>query len=284
VTFLLPETSPIFIVIDSLLGDIMKHDYIFITFLLVSLTGCGQCSDCGELTSEQITPPDFASIDNTQQKKVEFFEYLYPLTKEANRQVLEEKKKLRAWADQTEALSNSQISEIGITSKFYKVDCEEHDKTCANEIHRKIGMVPPSLVLAQAANESAWGTSRFAQDGNNYFGQWCYSKGCGIKPSQRDTGASHEVKEFDNGFASVKSYIHNLNTSAAYKNLRQTRRDAWRQNRKPNGVMLAKGLSRYSERGADYVSEIQHMIRHNSLLEFDEIFWSEIESHGKQPK
>ncbi|MFY0640068.1 MAG: glucosaminidase domain-containing protein [Bermanella sp.] len=262
----------------------MKHLLFFVGCLLVTLTGCSQCSDCGELTSEQLTPPDFAEIANTQQKKVEFFEYLYPLTKEANRQVLEEKQQLRSWAEQSDELSERQINHIADTAKFYKVECETADKTCALNIHRKIGMVPPSLVLAQAANESAWGTSRFAVDGNNYFGQWCYSKGCGIKPSQRDTGASHEVKEFDNAFASVKSYIHNLNTSAAYKQLRQTRREAWRQNRKPNGVMLAKGLTKYSERGADYVTEIQHMIRFNSLLEFDEIFWSEIENYGQQPK
>ena len=262
----------------------MKHILLFMAFLLVSLTGCSQCTDCGELTSEQINPPNFAEIANTQQRKIEFFEYLYPLTKEANRQVLEEKQQLRAWADQTETLTDEQRNEIEETARFYKVECDNANKACAIDIHKKIGMVPPSLVLAQAANESAWGTSRFALDGNNYFGQWCYSKGCGIKPSQRDTGASHEVKEFDNAFASVKSYIHNLNTSASYKQLRQTRRDAWRQNRKPNGVMLAKGLTKYSERGGDYVSEIQHMIRYNSLLEFDEIFWSEIEKDGKQSK
>ncbi|MFT5591861.1 MAG: Bax protein [Oceanicoccus sp.] len=262
----------------------MKHLIFFTAFLFVSLTGCSPCSDCGDLTSEQVTPPDFAAIANTQQKKVEFFEYLYVLIKEANRQVLEEKQQLRLLADQTAPLTDAQQDDIESTAKFYKVECETPNKACANDIHRKIGMVPPSLVLAQAANESAWGTSRFAQDGNNYFGQWCYSKGCGLKPSQRDTGASHEVKEFDNPFASVKSYIHNINTSASYKQLRQTRRDAWRQNRKPNGIMLAKGLTKYSERGADYVTEIQHMIRYNSLLEFDEIFWSEIQRHETQPK
>ena len=262
----------------------MQYLLLGVTFLFALLSGCSECADCGELTNEQLSPPDFAEIANTQQKKTEFFEFLYPLTKEANRQVLEEKQQLRTWADQMEGLSEQQMSHIADTAKFYKVDCQAIDKTCAHEIHRKIGMVPPSLVLAQAANESAWGTSRFALEGNNYFGQWCYSKGCGIKPSQRDDGASHEVKEFDNAFASVKSYIHNLNTSASYKQLRQTRREAWRQNRKPNGVMLAKGLTRYSERGTEYVSEIQHMIRHNSLLEFDEIFWSEIENYGQQPK
>lgn len=262
----------------------MKHIYFLIVLLAISLTGCDDCSDCGKLTTEQLTPPDFSSMENAKQKKAEFFAYLYPLAIEANRQILNEKLLLRGWADQTDALSDDQVSDIEKTAKYYKVDCEVFDKTCANSIHHKIGMVPPSLMMAQAANESAWGTSRFAVKGNNYFGQWCYSKGCGLKPSQRDSDANHEVRQFDSPYASVKSYIHNINTSMFYKQLRDTRREAWRQNRKPNGVVLAKGLVKYSERGMDYVQEIQHMIRYNSLLEFDEKFWIEMDEYRKQLK
>ncbi len=257
----------------------MKYLIITTSLLAVLLSGCSPCSDCGDLTSEQVTPPDFKSIENTQQKKDAFFAYLYPLTLEANRQVLEEKKLLKSWSIQSNKLTDSQVDEIKSTAKLYKVKCATPDKNCAIKIDTKIGVVPPSLVLAQAANESAWGTSRFATDGSNYFGQWCYTEGCGIKPSQRDTGASHEVKEFDSPFDSVKGYIHNLNTSAAYKQLRQVRREAWSQSKKPDGVIMATGLIKYSERGAEYVSENQHMIRYNKLLAFDALFWEELKKY-----
>lgn len=255
-----------------------------ITLFSLLLTGCSPCSDCGDLTPEQLTPPDFKSIENVKEKKAAFFEYLYPLTIEANKRVWEEKMAFADLSTQSEPLNSDQITNIAETAKTYKINCDSPNQECASNIHKKIGMIPPSLILAQAANESAWGTSRFAQDGNNYFGQWCYSKGCGLKPSQRDTGASHEVREFDNAFLSVKSYIHNLNTSASYKQLRQTRREAWNNNKKPNGVKLATGLTKYSERGAEYVSEIQHMIQYNKLLELDKKFWKEIETYQSLKK
>ncbi|MDZ7825939.1 MAG: glucosaminidase domain-containing protein [Gammaproteobacteria bacterium] len=44
---------------------------------------------------------------------------------------------------------------------------------------RRADEIPPSLVLAQAAAESAWGTSRFARMANNLFGQPRFTEGCG---------------------------------------------------------------------------------------------------------
>ena len=122
-----------------------------------------------------------------------------------------------------------------------------------------------SLVLAQAANESGWGTSRFARQANNYFGMWCYQAGCGLKPRQRDQGQSHEVKHFKHVQDSVISYLHNLNTNRAYqplRDLRQTTRDLGAPLR---GVLLAEGLHAYSSRGEAYIKDIQTMIIANDL-------------------
>jgi len=125
------------------------------------------------------------------------------------------------------------------------------------------------LALAQAANESAWGTSRFAQDGNNLFGQWCYTNGCGLVPSRRREGATHEVRRFDNIRDSVESYIHNLNTFPSYQMLRRIRQQLRQQDRPIDGVSLADGLESYSSRGLDYIVELQRMIYSNELLERD---------------
>jgi Bax protein len=130
-------------------------------------------------------------------------------------------------------------------------------------------MIPASLALAQAANESAWGTSRFAQDGNNFFGQWCYSDGCGIIPSRRRQGDIHEVRRFDTVKDSVQAYIHNLNTFPSYQMLRRIRQQLRQQNRNLDGASLADGLESYSERGLDYIEELQTMIYSNNLLARD---------------
>jgi Bax protein len=125
--------------------------------------------------------------------------------------------------------------------------------------------LPVSLVLAQAANESGWGTSRFAIDGNNFFGVWCYVEGCGLKPLDRDQGARHEVKRFESIYEGVAAYIHNINTNPAYSDLRAIRMSMRSLNVPARGVQLAEGLLAYSIRGKDYVRDIQAMIRSNRL-------------------
>jgi len=118
-----------------------------------------------------------------------------------------------------------------------------------------VDTIPPSLALAQAANESAWGTSRFARQAHNYYGQWCFEKGCGIVPDRRDANKSHEVAAFDSPRESVARYLHNLNSNSA----------------PVTGIALAAGLGKYSERGADYISELRSMIEFNKLSKYDAI-------------
>ena len=132
-----------------------------------------------------------------------------------------------------------------------------------NELTKRIDMIPSELVLVQAANESAWGTSRFARVGLNFFGLWCYKKGCGMVPNGRNVGAKHEVASFNSVDAAVKRYIHNINTNNAYKVFRNIREQLHQQDQPLSAQVLATGLLPYSERGADYVLDITKMLRHN---------------------
>jgi Bax protein len=133
----------------------------------------------------------------------------------------------------------------------------------------RVDVVPPSLAIAQSANESAWGTSRFARKGYNFFGQWCYRKGCGLVPKKRDANKTHEVAAFDSPQESVKMYIRNLNSNRAYKSLRDLRAKLRRSNKPVTGHELAAGLKRYSERGLEYVRELREMISYNKLAVYD---------------
>ncbi len=87
--------------------------------------------------------------------------------------------------------------------------------------------------------------------------------GCGIVPSSRPEGATHEVADFNSPQQSVERYIHNLNHHPAYRELR-IRREQLRDNDNPiTGLALANELQRYSERGDAYIEELQSMIRFN---------------------
>lgn len=126
---------------------------------------------------------------------------------------------------------------------------------------QRVDTIPESLAIAQAIDESAWGTSRFAREANNLFGRWCYVKGCGIVPKNRKRGAKHEIKKFASAYDSIKDYVHNLNSNVAYQRLRELRKRMRHKNQAMDGVLLAGGLLKYSSRGQAYVHDIQGIIQ-----------------------
>ncbi len=217
--------------------------------------------------------PDFAHIYNTQEKKQQFFSYLIPIITSVNKRVTHEREKIKALQkniNNTDTLNSVDDKDLSSIAKKYRVDVSKgFDSTFFTNLLNKVDRIPPSLVLAQAANESAWGTSRFALEGNNLFGQWCFSKGCGLVPEHRSDGASHEVAKFSSVFGSVESYVLNLNRHSEYKQLRAIRNGTRQAGKSINGVDLANGLEGYSERGLEYVNEIQSIIRFNNLSSLD---------------
>jgi Bax protein len=223
--------------------------------------------------SVQASPPDFGSIKDVKEKKATFFNYFYPLLVEENKAILKERNTLLDSASTAETL-------LALCEKYSR-DCKTPlTAEKKEELKAKINVIPPSLALAQAANESAWGTSRFARKANNYFGQWCFKKGCGLVPARRDKGASHEVQKFKHAQGSVRAYLLNLNTGRAYTSIRKIRSTKTANNEQFTGHQLAGGLTKYSERGQAYVKEIRSMISYNKLNEkYDQTFWKDIASH-----
>ncbi|CCK76509.1 conserved hypothetical protein [Oleispira antarctica RB-8] len=234
------------------------------------LTACEQSSDITQKENESDTAANSSTPPiNIKEKKTNFFNFLHPMIKKANADVLQQREKLLEIQANLTNLNSQQVKTLAALVKTYKVDNDLPAEKQVSELDIKINTIPASLVLAQAANESAWGTSRFAQEGNNYFGQWCFSKGCGIIPNSRNSGANHEVADFDSPYDSVKSYIKNLNRHESYETLRDLRQQAIDNNQAVTGVALAQGLIGYSERREEYVKEIQQMIRYNKLSRFN---------------
>ena len=129
--------------------------------------------------------------------------------------------------------------------------------------------MPVSLTPFQAAIESAWGSSRFAAEGNNLFVQWCCKTGCGILPFRHGDGESNKVAHFSDVRAEEASYMRNINCHLAYAESRASRAELRSAGVIITGNDTAKHLLRYSERGQDHVSGTQSMIRVNQLLGLD---------------
>lgn len=220
--------------------------------------------------------PDFTSYRDTTERKAAFFSFLYPRIVLANSRILIERDYLDALAQKDE-LSKSERSWLTGQAKRLRVEAEPTSPELFKQLRQRLDVISPSLILAQAANESAWGTSRFATKGNNLFGQWCFSKGCGLVPRGRVEGATHEVARFASPYRSIRGYIQNLNRHPTYQDLRDMRQAARDNGKLASGIALAAGLIGYSERGEDYVKEIRSMIRYNNLAYFDRAFTTTVD-------
>ena len=227
------------------------------------------------LPKPEITPsplPDFAAIRDVKTKKQEFFGFMLPLIRQSNDRIRHDRSLLLSARDDLRAgvMVDAETERmIGGLSKRYRVRPGSSLLNQIEELMLRVDVVPESLVLAQAANESGWGTSRFAREANNLFGVWCFKPGCGLAPLSRDEGLTHEVASYESVQDSVNAYVHTINTNAAYTDLRQIRAESRAGETIISGMALAEGLVRYSARGLDYVREIQQIIRVNKLHEYN---------------
>ena len=210
--------------------------------------------------------PDFTAYAAGPDRKAAFFEYFTPIVVEVNKELATDREQIQSSCNADEADNLDQF-----LTKFRVDDADLERESACEVLLRRADIVPASLAIAQAANESAWGTSRFAKLGNNFFGQWCFSKGCGIVPKSRDTNKNHEVADFRSPADSVESYMLNLNTHDAYKPLRKIRQSLREEDKAVTGVALSYGLGKYSERGDEYGKEIREMISFNKLAVLDKL-------------
>ena len=205
--------------------------------------------------------PDFAAYKDVKTKKRKFFDYLKPLVVSINKEISKDREfVLQLTRSPQERVTRERFQRL---LKKYRVKADQPFADKRKKLLRRADSLPVELVLMQAANESAWGTSRFALQANNLFGQWCFRVGCGVVPEGRPEGKTYEVRKFNRPIESIRSYFHNLNTGYAYEELRTLRQTLRSTKETLDPHILAEGLTPYSTRREEYVNEIQNMIRIN---------------------
>lgn len=215
--------------------------------------------------------PDFSAIVSVKERKSVFFSYFLRLAVKHNQWIAQNRqfvKSVREAFKNKQRLTPDVFEHLNYLYKRYRMT-QPNQLSPAKRFRRllkRMDEVPVELVLAQAANESGWGRSRFAKQGHNYFGKWCFRQGCGLVPQSREDHLDHEVKKYSSPFASVQDYFLNVNRNQNYKTLRDLRAQFRRLATPPRAEVLAGGLLNYSERGVAYVEEIIGMIRSNQEL------------------
>ena len=207
-------------------------------------------------------PKDLKTLGDTKTKRELFIKIVLPLILDENNKIEEDRIKLFKILGKN---FNTAGERVWLKRRFkeYKIDDQDLAK-----LKMRMDIVPVSVALAQAANESGWGTSRFALEGNALFGQWTWSKK-GISPKNKDPNQTHKILQFQILKASVRAYKNNLNTHNAYKEFREARAQLRENGKQIIGLDLIKYLKNYASDGEQYVSILDNIIRKNSLTDFD---------------
>ncbi len=211
-------------------------------------------------------------------KKQIFFRIIAPLALSVGKEIESDRKELGEYMEKGLAtLSNSEMQRLEEMAVAYKVvePGAALNEEALQELWTRVDVVPLSLVLAQSAEESGWGTSRFAAEGNALFGQWAWGANA-IKPKEQRAGkGDYGIARFDSPLESMRAYMMNLNTHPAYSELRKARAALRKEGKKPDGATLAKTLTRYSERGQEYVNTLLSIMNSNQLAATDEAYLKE---------
>ena len=237
-----------------------------------------------------IDVPKFTDIQDVKTKKHTYFQFIGKLAYQNNQLILLKRSfiqnlvtdyaslldsdpELSITEFQAGLLSSSEQDKLQFLLEEYRIKSHKVSDVLL-ELLLRVNIIPIELIQVQTANESGWGTSRFAVQGYNFFGLWCYQTGCGFVPKLRTEGMTHEVAKFSTPAQGMYRYVLNLNRNKAYRQL-QIKRQALLHSRKLTSFELAMQLTTtleaYSERGQAYIDELQSMLRVNrSLLGIDE--------------
>ena len=210
-----------------------------------------------------LLPAEIKMIESSKQRKEFFIQIILPLILQENNNIKLDRKRLFNIINKS---NNSDLEKKWLNKKYKQYGVVSKDLSI---LKIRMDEIPVSLAIAQAAKETGWGTSRFAQEGNALFGQWTWS-GEGLKPKDSDRNEGHKVMKFNVLQASVRAYQRNLNTHSSYKSLRKTRAELRDKGKPLDSLVLVNYLNEYAETGEKYVEVLKKIIIQNNLKDFDD--------------
>ena len=223
--------------------------------------------DENNLTS--LTELDVSYLKDNKKK---FVRTVLPLIINENQKILSVRNNLLLLKNKLSnnySLNKSELQILKKLSKNHKIKFNNsHKLDVINNLLKKVDIIPNSIVLAQAAIESGWGSSRFAQDFNALFGEYTYDSNKGVIPLERENGENHLIKAFNSYNSSVESYFNNINSHYAYEQFRELRKVMRERNNFSNVTLLVDKLDTYAE-DENYIQTIRSVIKNNNFEIFD---------------
>jgi Bax protein len=207
-------------------------------------------------------------------RKEAFIKIVLPLILTENARIASERTRLLALAAQVrqqQNLSESNAVWLRAIAADYEISDDASLGDMLDSLMGKVDIIPPSMALGQAAEESGWGGSHPAQGQNALFGLQTMAIGGLLSAPVPARDGRLKNASFEHLRQCVTAYMHTLNTKRAYNEFRTARAERRKAGRLPEGPALVVHLTRYSELGMDYVRKIQSLIRRNRLDALDRL-------------
>ena len=232
----------------------MPKSLISFVFLLIFV----QCGLAGQKT----TLPKFQQ---------DFINEILPIIRSVNAEITDQRRFANSMVkklEQQTGLTKQEKADLHQLFKYYRIktslpiDSLVYPSEGLDDLLLKIDIIPEKIALAQAAIESDWGRSRFAQEGNSYFGIRCKKPGCGIEPK----GAANKgfyVKKYTSLKESVKHYAKFLNAGRYYNDFRERRKVSRSNGKELDPLYIVEGLKMYSVKRDVYIKNLKTLIIYN---------------------
>jgi len=186
------------------------------------------------------------------EKKRRFFTLLVPPIEQIYSQLHQEYLEIKTLIEKTPQDPKIQICMQSYAAKDFE------------DLLRRMKPHPKSIALAQAAMESAWGTSRFFKIANNVFGVWSFKENePRVAAGKKRGNQTIYLKEYTSITDAVRDYYKILAVGKAFEEFRVEKMKT------DDPYILVNYLDKYSERGNLYSQELASVIRHNNLIKYD---------------
>ncbi len=244
----------------------LNHKSLILLFLIAIVLTQWSCQ---RGRSNQADSPEEWTIKDLTESNLQFILTFYPRIAEANKKVMTDRARLLDLRNDYRYVIrknnhfgwiNQLAEEYGYGENFFNDSLTRREyKAQIDTLLYRVDYIPERLVMAQAIVESGWGKSKFARQGNNYFGIRCYRPGCGMAPRDIDN-PSFYVRSFPTAQDAVDKYLNMLNSGFAYENLRKQRHSLRIKSKYPDALLMTKGLKRYSEKKSEYINLVESII------------------------
>lgn len=202
--------------------------------------------------------PDLRDL-HYKERMVKFVDMMLPSVLMAREKMIKKREKI------LEIKSKIEFGKGLLSDSIYiKSVQKEYESENVEEVIKRLYPHPVSIIIAQAAIESGWATSRFCREANNIYGIWSYnSSERRIKAGKSRKGTNIYLRKYDSLFESVYDYLQTIAKVYAYKGFRERRLTS------NNPYQLIWYLSNYSEKRYEYVRMLRNLIEFNDLTKYD---------------